>query len=281
MPLMLLRASQPVSSMRSSDQATPGGGWSPIIELRQYTLRPGRRDVLVDLFDSKLVEPQEQAGMKVIGQFRDLDDPDKFVWLRGFRGMTERAESLARFYGGPVWQANRAAANATMVDSDDVLLLRPARPDSAFTPSGDRPWRKAAAGNVRGFVEVTLLHLNAPAEETEIVSFFEHNVAASARESGGSILAYFVTEASKNTFPSLPVREGEQVFVWFVGFHDRARLERSSEQSVDSTRITAQHLRRPPQVLRLVPTSRSLLHGRSPSCRVAADSPSTSKEDMQ
>ena len=35
---------------------------------------------------------------------------------------------LAAFYDGPVWRAHRDEANATMIDSDDVLLLRPWQP---------------------------------------------------------------------------------------------------------------------------------------------------------
>src|SRR5437762_11513588 len=105
----------------------------PIVELRQYTLHPGQRDVLIDLFDREFVESQEALGMKVIGQFRDLDDPNRFVWLRGFRDMPSRAQALEDFYGGPGWKANREAANATMVDSDNVLLLFPAKPTSGFS----------------------------------------------------------------------------------------------------------------------------------------------------
>ena len=54
----------------------------PIVELRQYTLHPGQRDVLISLFDRALVESQEELGMTILGQFRDLDNPDRFVWLR-------------------------------------------------------------------------------------------------------------------------------------------------------------------------------------------------------
>jgi hypothetical protein len=97
----------------------------PVVELRQYTLHPGQRDVLISLFDREFVESQEAVGMTVLGQFRDLDDPDRFVWLRGFDDMPHRAEALGRFYGGPIWKAHREQANATMIDSDDVLLLRP------------------------------------------------------------------------------------------------------------------------------------------------------------
>jgi hypothetical protein len=111
----------------------------PVVELRQYTLRPGRRDELVELFEAELLEPQEQAGMQVLGTFRDLDRPDRFVWLRGFPDMAARARSLAAFYGGPVWARHRDAANATMLDSDDVLLLRPVGGTVRLPAAGDDP----------------------------------------------------------------------------------------------------------------------------------------------
>ena len=41
--------------------------------------------------------------MTVIGQFRDLDNPDSFVWLRGFADMEARKRALTGFYSGPVW----------------------------------------------------------------------------------------------------------------------------------------------------------------------------------
>ncbi|RVA26527.1 NIPSNAP family protein, partial [Mesorhizobium sp. M7D.F.Ca.US.004.03.1.1] len=62
----------------------PAVSASPVVELRQYTLKPGRRDTLIDIFDGRLIEGQEDAGMTIIGQFRDLDRPDMFVWMRGF-----------------------------------------------------------------------------------------------------------------------------------------------------------------------------------------------------
>jgi hypothetical protein len=97
----------------------------PVVELRQYTLRSEQRDVLIDFVRPGVPGNQEAVGMQVLGQFRDLDAPDRFVWLRGFPDMPARAGSLGAFYGGPVWKANGRAANATMIDSDDVLLLRP------------------------------------------------------------------------------------------------------------------------------------------------------------
>src|SRR5829696_10445852 len=112
----------------------------PVVELRQYTLHPGQRDVLIDLFDREFVETQEAVGMAILGQFYDLDDPDRFVWLRGFNDMPGLAQSLHAFYSGPVWKTHRDAANATMIDSDNVLLLRRPHPTSGFSfKDGHRP----------------------------------------------------------------------------------------------------------------------------------------------
>jgi hypothetical protein len=200
-----------------------------IVELRQYTLRPGRRDELIDLFDSKLVESQEAVGMCVIGQFRDLDRPDRFVWLRGFPSMEERLASLEAFYTGPVWKTHSAAANATMLETDDVLLLRPATPGSAFRLDGS-----TRGGD--GFVTATI----SPAEDDGAVR-------------SDMLLGCFVTEPSENTFPALPVREGENLVVRFSGYPDRAALEASPRPARGD-------------LLRLAPTSRSLLNGHTHAC---------------
>ena len=87
-----------------------------VLELRDYTLHPSRRDELIALFEREFIESQEASGLRVIAQFRDLDRADHFVWLRGFADMDSRRRALEGFYGGPVWANHRNAANATMVD---------------------------------------------------------------------------------------------------------------------------------------------------------------------
>jgi hypothetical protein len=65
------------------------------MDLRQYTLYPGTRDAFVELFDRQFVETQEAVGMRIIGQFRDIGDPNRFVWMRGFQDM-RRAKKRSR-----------------------------------------------------------------------------------------------------------------------------------------------------------------------------------------
>lgn len=241
--------------------------YSPIVELRQYTLHSGQRDVLIELFERAFIEAQEAVGATVIGQFRDLEDTNQFVWLRGFPDMDKRLAALQAFYGGPVWQEHRAEANATMIDSDNVLLLRPARSASGFFLNRtDRP----VLGTQKlppGLVVATILSFETP-PENNFLDFFEGTLAPTLIRSGASILASFVTEESANTFPALPVRESEQVFVWFSCFRDQAAydeyiavLAREEQWQYQIWQPMVHRLKATPQVLKLSPTVRSLLHG--------------------
>jgi hypothetical protein len=243
-----------------------------VVELRQYTLRPGRRDALVGLFEEHLIEPQEQVGMAVIGQFEDRDFPDRFVWVRGFPDMHARRASLASFYDGPVWKEHRDAANATMLDSDDVLLLRPARLGVEFELDRERPPVGADPGE-RGAVAAAIGYLDGDQAEAVAVRVFESAVAPAIAAAGGSVLGYFVTEPSTNDFPRLPVREGERVLVWFAGFSDLSALDDAMGPIRATVRAALGRLRpiRRIEYLRLTPTARSLLTGRSAGCRAVAD----------
>jgi hypothetical protein len=239
----------------------------PILELRQYTLHPGKRDVLIELFDREFVESQEALGMRIVGQFRDLDDASRFVWLRGFLDMATRAEGLKAFYSGPVWKANRNEANATMIDSSNVLLLRPAVPASGFSlENAERP--PAGTNQVaKGLVVATIYYLDAPAD-ADFVDFFNRKAVPVLTEAGALILGSFVTESSTNNFPALPVRENERVFVWFSLFKDDAayaqhvsELLKSQKWRNEISESITRYLKRSPEIHRLTPTSRSLLRG--------------------
>jgi hypothetical protein len=161
-----------------------------IVELRQYVLKPGRRDELIDLFDREFVETQEDLGMAVLGQFRDLDRPDMFVWLRGYPDdMEARRASLAAFYGGPTWKQHGPAANATMIDSDDVLLLR-----TDSLPVGPRPTTAPPPSTL----ELFILYRDHPWPSVPEIK---------------DALATLTTAYEQNTFPALPVREEEHALV--------------------------------------------------------------------
>jgi hypothetical protein len=237
----------------------------PIVELRQYTLRPGQRETLIALFDREFVESQEGLGMAILGQFRDLDNPDRFVWLRGFDTMPGRAEALASFYGGTAWRSHSAEANATMIDCANVLLLRPASGRSGFpAPGTPRPpagHQKSSAS----LVLATIYYRDRPFDE-DFLTFFDREARPVLAEAGAQPLAWLQTEYAENTFPALPVRTGEHAFVWFARFASAAQASAYEDQLSGSypwqekvAPTLSAMITGAPERLRLAPTARSLL----------------------
>lgn len=232
----------------------------PVVELRQYTLRSRQRDVLIELFEREFIEPQNAVGSKVLGQFRDVDDPDRFVWMRGFDDMAARARALESFYGGPVWKEHRSAANATMVDSDNVLLLKPAGPSGGFD------LRERAAHKESDRV-LTVIHYMDDDQTAPFSEFFESHVRRRIEARGARILATFVSETSPNSFPKLPVRSRDHVFVWVAHFDgdDAVQAFVKSQRADSGLRDDAPEallsaFMKKPEVLTLVPTARSAIH---------------------
>jgi hypothetical protein len=235
----------------------------PVVELRQYTMYPGKRDELISLFEERFIESQEAVGMRIAATFRDLAGPDRFVWVRGFTDMQARHEALTAFYYGPVWQANRERANATLEDNDNVLLLKPAFAGSGFVLDGlARPALGASAGG--RLVVATIYYLRADTLPG-FAAAFRRDMAPLLERSGARILAQYVSEKSRNSFARLPVREKEDVFVSFAAFDDAdayVRQRRTLAADEHWRRMLDAHaagMERAPETLLLEPTVRSLV----------------------
>ncbi len=237
-----------------------------VIELRQYTLHPGQRDTLIALFDREFVESQEALGIRIVGQFRDLDRPDMYVWLRSFADMPARAEGLGGFYFGPVWQTHRHTANATLTDSDNVLLLKPLWPGAGFRPDPAPRRPPGVNGAGQGLIMLKIQYLNADIEPARLNDLARRLTPVLAK-AGGPVEAWLTAEPSPNNFPRLPVRQGEHVLVSVTRFADQlaydAYLERLGKSpafnalAAEAEAISA----KPAEGLRLQPTARSKLHG--------------------
>lgn len=220
-----------------------------VFELRQYTLKGGTRAAFTSLFGREFVTTQDAVGAHVRAVFCDLDDPDRFVWMRGFADMDARKAALEAFYFGPVWKAHRTEANAMIVDSDNVLLLKPLT--GAIGP------RTLGA---KGIVRIAIHRLRG-VDPDAFATFFATVMTPGIAHAGGFVVATLTTEAAANTFPRLPVREHDPVFLWIAHFPDEAAERAFTRRwnalqgwrdGITDTLLSA--LMQKPEVLRLAPT---------------------------
>ncbi len=216
---------------------------TPVVELRRYRLRPGRRETLIGLFEARFIEPQEAAGARILGTFRVDGDPDGFVWLRGFTHHAVRPGVLASFYGGPVWQANRDAANATMIDSDDVHLLRAISPRAGLiAPRLPRHGERLPA--LRHTLVISELRY------PEWLGSYHLWLRLFLRKLGADPVASFATLMAENNYPALPVWRDRPVHVALI---------RSAAPLPALPTELGNMLRAAPEIVTLTPTARSRL----------------------
>ncbi len=216
-----------------------------VYELRNYLMKPDGRDVLIGLFERHFIESQEELGSRVVGTFRDLDRPDRFVWMRAFADMETRAAALDGFYTGEIWRAHRNAANATMIDSDDVLLLRPMSGSALATDRAPIGASTAAAGTI-----VVTTYFLPSGDDEAFAEFFARDVTPALK---AKPFATFATEHSANSYPRLPIRENETVFVALTHADASAALDPALDAEIARRTI------KPAHIMRLQSTARSAL----------------------
>jgi len=93
-----------------------------IIEMRTYKTKPGMRGEFLEIFRTKSLPAHQQIGMKILGPLLDLENPNKFVWLRSFPSIDERERMKNAFYEGDLWKNELEAIAMPMLESYDVVL---------------------------------------------------------------------------------------------------------------------------------------------------------------
>jgi hypothetical protein len=94
-----------------------------IIEMRTYRTKPGKRSEFLDIFRTRSMPAHAEIGMKILGPFPSIEDPDVFFFMRGFPDMGSRAPMKAQFYEGELWKGELEAILMPMLDDYDVVLI--------------------------------------------------------------------------------------------------------------------------------------------------------------
>jgi hypothetical protein len=93
-----------------------------IVEVRSYRIKPGRRAEFIEFFEKHAIPALRAHGMKILGPLLDLENPNKFVWLRSFPSLEAREQMKDAFYEGELWKNELEAIAMPMLDSYDVIL---------------------------------------------------------------------------------------------------------------------------------------------------------------
>jgi hypothetical protein len=94
-----------------------------IVEMRTYKTRPGLRARFIEIFLSKAVPAHHELGMKILGPFLAVDDPDTLFFMRGFPHMASRDSLKAQFYEGQLWKQELEPVVMPMLERYDVTLV--------------------------------------------------------------------------------------------------------------------------------------------------------------
>jgi len=173
-----------------------------IIDLRNYTLAPNTRDRFIERCDTLLFPEQKRIGATILGTFRDANNPNGIVWLRAMPDMAERKRILTAFYSnGEVWKANRREVNSWIVDSSNVLLVKPV--SDLMTPTTD--------------ISIVAMYTCLRQDPFNVAEELD-DVSGAIGDVGGCLLAKLETDPSENNYPLHPIRTGEFGFVLFATF---------------------------------------------------------------
>jgi hypothetical protein len=93
-----------------------------IVEVRSYRIKPGHRQEFIEFFETRAVPALRSYGMQVLGPLLDLENPNKFVWLRSFPSLEERDRMREAFYESELWKGELEAIAMPLLESYDVIL---------------------------------------------------------------------------------------------------------------------------------------------------------------
>lgn len=94
-----------------------------IIEMRTYKTKPGNRTEFLEIFRSKSIPAHAEIGMKILGPFLSVEDPDTFFFMRGFPDLSSREPMKAKFYEGELWKGVLENTLLPMLERYEVVVV--------------------------------------------------------------------------------------------------------------------------------------------------------------
>ncbi|MDA0353036.1 MAG: NIPSNAP family protein [Chloroflexi bacterium] len=93
-------------------------------ELRQYLVRPGKKDEWVRMMEDEIIPFQQSQGMVIVGSFTGEEDASTYVWIRRFDSEAEREQLYAKVYESDHWKNDIAPKIPDLIDRAGMNIQR-------------------------------------------------------------------------------------------------------------------------------------------------------------
>jgi hypothetical protein len=93
-----------------------------IVEFATYRVKAGRRAEFIQFFETKAVPVMRAHGIRILGPLVDLENPNRFVWLRSFPSEAERIRRKKAFHDSAAWTGELGPVVMPMLESWDFGL---------------------------------------------------------------------------------------------------------------------------------------------------------------
>ena len=94
-----------------------------VIEMRTYKTKPGCRAKFLEIFRRKSIPALTEIGVRILGPFLSVEDPDTFFFMRGFPDLASREPMKAKFYEGELWKGELENVLMPMLEKYEVVLV--------------------------------------------------------------------------------------------------------------------------------------------------------------
>jgi hypothetical protein len=93
-------------------------------ELRQYSIREGKKDAWVRMMEDEIIPFQQSQGMVIVGSFTGEEDDSVYVWIRRFDSEEEREVLYEKVYQSDKWLNDIGPRIPELMDRDKINVQR-------------------------------------------------------------------------------------------------------------------------------------------------------------
>jgi hypothetical protein len=190
-----------------------------VIELRNYLIKPGKRDDFINYFETNFIQSQNQLGGHILGQYRIKNADDNFFWIRGFHDMPSRNKFLNDFYYSSFWIERRNIPNSMLLNNDNVYLLKPLNIIHSSDTSINSNW----FGIDKGIAVVDFYASNTKLDK--FIEFVQKKYSIVLKKTGIQNTSFWTSELSPNEFTVLPVFQNKDLMVQITFYKNELEYE--------------------------------------------------------